>query len=447
MKDTTPNYETYARRLLHRWLVEYNPLYLLSAMLVLGGMILTSRGLARDASLYGSIGVAAIAELYALTLIGGAALLTRIGQRRPGVMLALLTVLYQWDLTLHVETCVNLGLSGAIATGAWLAMFAAKVHGLAWAMKIRISRPAFAAATLAALGLAVLPHVLNRTDARYGTALVALWLTALTSLHRTGAVTSLVELDNWGATVRRRVERATWLLSGLLLVLHVTFWSTQYPVKLAALASIAPLLATRWIRGEARVWCIAVATLVVTALRLPGTFSLVAFIAAIALALRARDAARAPTDVRVTVTERGVSGPYRASAENAQTTCVEQHVVTDGAAAMVRLFTGSAVALYLWAWTFRWSSGPWPSHVIALDLVFSIAVVFVVWKRRVRGPIAPMLASWLHFVVQARLIPAPHTTLEWGGASVALGFALLIASLAGSYWLRSDTRQDASGSR
>ena len=47
MKDE----DTYWRRLLHRWLVEYNPLYLLSATLVLGGMILTSRGLAREGSL------------------------------------------------------------------------------------------------------------------------------------------------------------------------------------------------------------------------------------------------------------------------------------------------------------------------------------------------------------------------------------------------------------
>src|SRR5690606_9630249 len=81
------------RRLLHRWFVEYNPFYLLSATLVLGGMILTSRALAAGGGVYGQVGVAAIAELYASALIGGAALLTRIGQRRPAVMLAVLTVL------------------------------------------------------------------------------------------------------------------------------------------------------------------------------------------------------------------------------------------------------------------------------------------------------------------------------------------------------------------
>jgi len=73
-RATTEDSSRYWRRLLHRWLIEYNPLYLLSAMLVLGGMILTSQGLARQSSLYGPLGVAAIAELYALALIGGAAL-------------------------------------------------------------------------------------------------------------------------------------------------------------------------------------------------------------------------------------------------------------------------------------------------------------------------------------------------------------------------------------
>ena len=77
------------RPLLHRWFIEYNPFYLLSATLVLAGMIVWSHGVAEQGSLYGSFGIAAVAEVYAAALIGGAALLMRIGQRRPAVMLAL----------------------------------------------------------------------------------------------------------------------------------------------------------------------------------------------------------------------------------------------------------------------------------------------------------------------------------------------------------------------
>ena len=55
--------------------------------------------------------------------------------RRPAVLLALLTVLYQGDLTLHTETCAYLGGVGIFASVAWLAMFVAKLYALAWALK------------------------------------------------------------------------------------------------------------------------------------------------------------------------------------------------------------------------------------------------------------------------------------------------------------------------
>jgi hypothetical protein len=121
--------------LLHRWFVVYNPTYLVSAVLVLGGMLTASRALSREDGIAGPLGVALVAELYACALIGGAALLVRIGQRRPAVMLALLTVLYQSDLTLHTETCAFLGTAGAIASAAWLALFVGKLfasRGAPW---------------------------------------------------------------------------------------------------------------------------------------------------------------------------------------------------------------------------------------------------------------------------------------------------------------------------
>ena len=95
--------------LLHRWFVQYNPLYLLSAALVLFGTHLLYRDLLAAGYLLGQLGVPAIAEIYAWALIGGAALLTRIELRRPAVLLALLAVLFQGDLTLLIETSVYLG--------------------------------------------------------------------------------------------------------------------------------------------------------------------------------------------------------------------------------------------------------------------------------------------------------------------------------------------------
>jgi hypothetical protein len=46
------------RRLLHRWLIEYNPLYLLSAALVLGGVNQISRNLSQESAVAGQLGVA-----------------------------------------------------------------------------------------------------------------------------------------------------------------------------------------------------------------------------------------------------------------------------------------------------------------------------------------------------------------------------------------------------
>jgi hypothetical protein len=117
--------ESPLRRVAYRWFVEYNPLYLVSATLVLAGCFLLSSGVAPHGDFAPSIEVALIAEAYALSLLGGAALLTRIGQRRPAVMLALLFVVYQWDLTLHTETCAYLSSGGKWAAGGWFAIFVA----------------------------------------------------------------------------------------------------------------------------------------------------------------------------------------------------------------------------------------------------------------------------------------------------------------------------------
>ncbi|MBX3214845.1 MAG: hypothetical protein KF850_22620 [Labilithrix sp.] len=436
--DDAPPAASYGRRLLHRWLVEYNPLYLLSATLVLGGMILTSRGLAREGSLHGLIGVAAIAELYALALIGGAALLTRIGQRRPAVMLALLTVLYQCDLTLHTEACTNLGSAGAWAAAGWLALFVAKLYALAWAMKIRLARSAVATAAVGGVGLALLPHVIQQVERRHATMVVGVWLAALASLPRGGAVTSLTELDAWGQTVLRRAVRATWLLTSLLFGLHVLFWSTEYGLDLRALSGIVLVLATRWMRSEARTWAVVFATSILVGAATPASLSAVALVVAITLAVRSREARHSFDEVRVT-RPHAAAPPYRAFAGDeapAPAVTAWERVAVDGRPASLRMLTGAVFSLYVAVWTLRWSGGAWPVHAIPLDVLVTVVVALGAWRLRARLALAPLAAVWGHFVVQARLVPAPRTSLEWGGASVALGFALLIASLGASYWLR-----------
>jgi len=71
------------KRLFHRWFIQYNPLYLLSAALVLRGVYLLSEGWVHTGRVYAMLGVPAIAELYAWALIAGAAIAMRVGLRRP----------------------------------------------------------------------------------------------------------------------------------------------------------------------------------------------------------------------------------------------------------------------------------------------------------------------------------------------------------------------------
>ena len=284
-----PNADSLLRRLLHRWLVEYNPLYLLSAALVLLGTQLMARGLAGSGGVFGQVGVAAITELYAWVVIGGAALLTRIHLRRPGVLLVLIAVLYQFDLTLHTETMVYLGRAGAVAGFVWLVSFVGKLYAVTWAVRLRASRSAFAIPALGALGLAVLPRYCAELGPRMSTVLVASWLFALfaSGLWTLRRVTSVVPLDAWGSTVLQRALKATWSLWAVLGLAHVWFWSDEYNLQLAILLPLGALLCTRWLRNENATSCVVGATLLFVAAILPSYLWLTALFAGVTLCLHA----------------------------------------------------------------------------------------------------------------------------------------------------------------
>ncbi len=277
-----------SRRLLHRWFVEYKPLYLLSAMLVLGGTIAIARGLGEEGSRFGAIAVAGIVEVYALALIGGAALLYRVGHRRSAVMLAFLAALYQGDLMLHTETFPNLGGIGELAVGGWLALFVAKLVALARGMRLRMNHAALATFVLGATGLAAIPWILHAGDARMREAAVLLWLFAVLTCNRYAVVSSAVELDPWGAVVLRRSVRGLEVVWGILLFLHVGFWMTQSSLAVAPLLALVPLVLLARAAQPGRVAVLVLGTLGFVLLRLPAHFSVTVAIAAMALALRAR---------------------------------------------------------------------------------------------------------------------------------------------------------------
>ena len=426
------------RRLLYRWFVEYNPLYLVSALLVLGGLMMISRGQADQGTMSPEVGaIPVIAEVYAAVLIAGAALLTRLGQRRPAVMLALITALYQCDLTLFTERSVYLGFAGALAALAWLVVFVVKLYALAWAMRVRLSRSAMAVAAFGALGLAVLPHGLSQGDPSRTSALIALWIFALfaAGLWTSRAVTSLVELDAWGRTVLARVVKATWLMWATLALIHVVFWCVAYRVSPLVLLPAALLLATRWMHSEAAVWCAATGTLLFVGWRMPGSMSSVALMSASVLCLRAL---RRPTWIDDATDEPRSTAPYRVprTGEPPQRRPATLVFLRETRDAMLRLLIGSFCGVYLSAWMSGWSGGSLPEHVILLDLLLTAAAAVVIWRAHAWIALAPLVSVVLHLAVQRRHLTAPASPAQWGGAAVGLGFGLLVASRVVSWRLR-----------
>ncbi|MDB4945907.1 MAG: hypothetical protein JWP97_5441 [Labilithrix sp.] len=426
----------HVRRLLHRWLVEYNPLYLLSASLCLGGMFAMSRELAHEQA--GVLAVAGIAELYACLLIGGAALLMRIGQRRPAVMLAVLTAVYQCDLTLHTEACACLGTVGVVASAAWLAFFLLKLRALAWAVRLRVPALALLLLAVGATGIAALPHVIGDLSERGSSAVVSAWLGALCLLAQYGGerlrITSTAPLDAWGQTVLRRATAAVWGIFAVLLLLHVGFWSLHSQLTLRSLLPLATVLATRWLSREGQVWAVTGGMVLLVAVAAPAFLSGTAMVAALTLAARAWQY----REIQVLPQERACSPmPYRMGEEVLSGMRVTRIVERSCShAAQGRLHAGAIFGIYLAAWTADFTGGAWPAHVLALDLLLVAAVLALALLARMRSGLVPLVVGAIVAAVRSGVLPHPTTTLGWGALAVITGFGLLVSSLGASYVLR-----------
>jgi hypothetical protein len=267
------------RRLLHRWFVQYNPLYLLSAALVLRGVNVVSRELLERGHVIAELAGPAIAEIYAWSLIGGAAILFRRGLRRPAVMLIVLAVLYQGDLTLHTETCIYLGGIGWIASAVWLTSFALKLAAIGRALELRIARGTFAAPIIGAVGLVLVPRMLSGP-------VVSVWLFALLAAFLFVPRRIAIDSDDpWHQTVLRRARIATWSIWAVLVALHVAFWFSIRRMDAATLLPVSIVIAARFVRRDWIVAAIAFAMVLVFG-PLAGAFGAIAFALR---SIRARD--------------------------------------------------------------------------------------------------------------------------------------------------------------
>jgi hypothetical protein len=435
--------EGFWKRLLHRWFVEYNPLYLLSAAFVLAGTNLLSRGFAEGDGPFRMLGSALVAEVYAWSLIAGAALLVRIRLRRPAVMLALLAALYMGDPTLHLETCVYLGWMGALGALAWVTSFVLKLRVLAWAMEVRVSRSTHVLTSIVAAGFALVPRAFLVLSEQASTELVGLWAfgSFAAVLWTERKLESRRDLGEWGRTVLRRTRLAIWTLWGALAVVHFYAWGRYESVQLGVLLPVAALCLVRFLPGERVAHAAVGATLAAVAMAAPGQFAVTATMGAGALLLRAFREPRLEFAAVAMPTM-----PYRAAS-----TELRSHVpptlrfVRAESASLVRFCAAAFACLYLAIWSYGWSYGPWPQHLLLLDGAFAIVMLTLAWRWRSAYAGTPVAITGAHLVLERRIIPAPSSLLEWGAVLVGGGFVLLAASLSFAWLARGWRCQPAVG--
>ncbi len=430
-----PNvHHPWPRVLLHRWLVQYNPLYLISAAVTLAGVIALSRGVAERGGIVSQLSITAIAELYAWALIGSAALLMRRGRRRAATMLGLLAGFYACDPTLHTATSPLLGDGGAIASGVWLLGFGLKVRALSWAVRLRLSRSALVTLGLGAGLIALGPWLLTSLPPPVGSNLVLTWTFAVFALAAwtRREVSSRVPLDPWAGLVARRSVCGAWWGMAVMLLAHVSFWSVEMAaLQPWTLAPVLVLLGVRLVAREATAWAIVVGTLVGVASEQPGQLWLVATMGAVVLVLRALRQVQwrePPQDLPI-------RDPYRGLMLPSDDPPATRHFVWAALASRRRLLVGAGTCVYVAAWTLAWSGGPWPAHLLALDAAL-LAAGLLAWRHRVSFAVLPGLLAWSHAAVVERWIYAPTTTTGWGITGVVAGFALLAVGVLASLRLR-----------
>ncbi|MCA9670387.1 MAG: hypothetical protein KC503_32550 [Myxococcales bacterium] len=431
---------TAATRLVTRWFVQYNPLYLISAAAVLAGLYLISRDLSEQSGQAADHWISFFTEGYQFALIACAALLyRRRGLRRPALMLALIAVAYFCDLTFETQVAALRGDVGLVFALIWLALTLVKLRALAWAMELRISRSGYALVALGAGGLVLMPQLLARgLLGPYGSAAVALFAFGL------GLVAQLLPprvdsedaaLDDWGKTVLARARLASWAILGAAVLGHMMWWSYSYKLFSPTLPlAVAGFLFAARAQLARSVWVLVAASVLPVAFGEPHHLWCVSAMAAVALLLAARRERVVGRRLERSPHAEGAS-PYRLEEQVHDTPLLARHDVA--------MYTAAACFAYaaLWLGLADYAGGPLPPHllVVALPLV-AAGLVAALWRRAL-SPAAAAIALGLSTLYQRELVGTPQSAFGWGVLLVFVGFAALLCGLAVSLLVRDRGRQ------
>ena len=400
-------------KLFHYWFVQYNPLYFVSALCVLFGMFLVSRGLGEMGWTLGQIILTAVIQAYEILLITGAAILFRAaGERRPGVILGLLEVFFLFDCTFQTEIIASLEGTGSVLTITWISLIALKLTALARIYQLKISPAVLTIPLLAAVGVAGAPHMLqSAVIAKNWTHLLATWLgfgLVYAVLFIRAKVASAVSLDNWGQTVLRRSIKSAFMIWTGFYFYHVITWFGLFdigpiPAHLAPFILLFPFL----YKTEKSVWWCASLSFALTLLQ-PDliTVSPVALMTGIASGLQAQRLGQR------------------------------------------RLYVGAVVLIHIAIWTIGWRMWPPPPQKWWLNLSTGAVLLTMAWRMQLTSALVVAILGLLP--VLKKIIFAilsflktiflsiysflkaflPQGPLGWGILLLVVGFAALIIGVA-----------------
>lgn len=371
----------------HTWFVRYNPLYFVSALSILYGILLVSNGLDEAGLKERKVLLTVVLESYQLLLIAGAALLFRSGRsRRSAVILGLTAVVFLLDCTFQMEILACLEARWLAAV--WVVLAALKLAALRFAFRLRAAASAFVVPIAAVVAIAWVPQILDQGDADRDTVhLLATWLAAALAAWLMSArprLACLAPLDAWGKTVLRRATRATWAIWSGFYLAHLVAWASIFDVSWTPLhlVPVFVLMAFR-IEEEAVVWA-AGALAVALAMTVPATAAPSALVIAVVFAWRCR-----------------------------QLCCP-------------RLMVGVVLALHV-AWrAVGWQQGELPAAGLGLNLLTAVALIFLVWRQRSTTAALALAAG----TVGLREHLPQLGTLAWGLVFLATGFLSLITGIA-----------------
>jgi len=387
-KNRSNDLPDWLNKKLHYWFVQYNPLYFFSALCILFGMFLISRGLVELDWSQGQLLLTVVMQLYEIVLIIGGALLFRFkGNYRPAVILGLIEIFFLFDCTFRTEMMTTMGIVGGITSVVWVALVAFKLMALVWMFHLKVPSVVIIIPTLAAMGIAGVPHALELLkEDQVLITLGAIWygVILMVSVQTIRPrIDCTITLDDWGKTVLNRVKKTALLMWSGFYLFHLMTWIEMFDIPFSY-AYAGPFFLF-WFFPKKEIWTW-VGGLVIIGLTsvMPSAVTSTAFIVAIFYGLKARQTKR--------------------------------H----------RFYLGAVIYSYLACWAMGWKGGLLPEPNLWLILTTTMILVVMAWYWRLLSAVP---ATVLVMLSGAEIF-LPQGSFQWGSFILVIGFTTLIAGIA-----------------